>query len=138
MYPEKERLLAWTTKKLMRELWTAKHCCDVYMKRLLLRMIEWHARATRGWDLDVYHDGRFLEQWADSRVVAELSHAFARYDRDDIGQALFASARLFRRIAEETARRLSYDWLPKQGQAAMEWAGGCRSRGPDAPKENGI
>lgn len=39
----------WTAKKLRRsELWTAKSCCDGYMKRLLLRMIEWHFHAVNG------------------------------------------------------------------------------------------
>jgi len=35
----------WTAKKLHRgELWTAKRCCDDYLKRLLLRMLEWQAQ----------------------------------------------------------------------------------------------
>jgi aminoglycoside 6-adenylyltransferase len=128
--------IVWTTKKLMRgELWTAKHCCDVHMKGLLLRMIEWHARATKGWDLDVRYGGRFLEQWADPGVVAELPDIFAQYDEDDIWRALFSSGNLFRRMAEETARCLSYDWLPGQSQAAMEWARNCQSQGPSASKD---
>lgn len=119
--------VVWTAKKLMRgELWTAKFCCDVYMKRLLLRMVEWHARATAGWDVDVRYGGRFLEQWADSSIVTELGHVFSRYDEDDIWRALFATGNLFRRIAEETAQQLSYDWLAEQGQEAMEWAGKCQ------------
>ena len=36
----------WAAKKLRRgELFTAKQAVDSYMKRLLLRMLEWHARA---------------------------------------------------------------------------------------------
>ncbi|MFC1735726.1 aminoglycoside 6-adenylyltransferase [Candidatus Hydrogenedentota bacterium] len=121
--------VVYTAKKLRRgELWTAKHCCDVHMKGLLLRMIEWHARAKAGWDLDVRYKGRFLEQWADPSVVEELSEVFARYDEDDIWRALFATSNLFRRIAEETAQRLSYDWLAGQGQEAMEWASKCQSQ----------
>jgi len=39
----------WTAKKLRRgELWIAMSCLDSYMKRRLLQMIEWHARATHG------------------------------------------------------------------------------------------
>jgi aminoglycoside 6-adenylyltransferase len=115
--------VVWAAKKLKRgELWTAKFCCDVYMKRLLLRMVEWHTRATVGWDADVRYGGRFLERWADSRVLTELSHAFSRYDADDVWRALFATATLFRRIAEETAQQLSYDWQPEQADEAMKWA----------------
>ena len=40
-----------TTKKLLRgELWTAKSCCDGYMKGILLRMIEWYTLSKSGWD----------------------------------------------------------------------------------------
>lgn len=71
----------WTAKHMRRgELWWAKSCCDSYMKRLLLRMIEWHAHATMGWDYDTWHGGRFLEQWADQRVITALRSSFAHYD----------------------------------------------------------
>jgi aminoglycoside 6-adenylyltransferase len=99
----------WTAKKLRRgELWVAKSCCDIYMKRLLLRMIEWHTRATHGWDHDTWHSGRFLEQWADARVVEGLRVSFARYDRDDVRRALLETMNLFRWLAVETAGQLSY------------------------------
>jgi len=49
-----------TSKHLRRgELWWAKMCCDCYMQRLLLRMIEWHARVARGWNYDTWFRGRF-------------------------------------------------------------------------------
>jgi aminoglycoside 6-adenylyltransferase len=47
--------IVWTAKKLRRgELWTAKACCDSYMKWKLLGMIEWHTLASKGWDTDVW------------------------------------------------------------------------------------
>lgn len=85
-------------------------------------MVEWHTRATVGWDVDVRYGGRFLERWADSLVLTELSHAFSRYDADDVWRALFATGKLFRRIAEETAQQLSYDCQPEQAEEAMKWA----------------
>jgi aminoglycoside 6-adenylyltransferase len=63
----------WTAKKLRRgELWSAKQCSDGYMKRLLLRMIEWHARAMNGWHHDTWYGGRFIEDWADPRALKGL------------------------------------------------------------------
>lgn len=63
----------WTAKHLRRgELWWAKSCCDGYLKNLLLRMLEFHARATKGPDFDTWMSGRFLETWADPRAVAAL------------------------------------------------------------------
>ena len=99
----------WTAKKLKRgELWTARACSDGYMKRLLLKMIEWHAATMNGGDRDVWHDGRFLEQWADPRVPEGLRRAFGHYDRDDIRRALLAMMDLFRWLALEVTERLDY------------------------------
>jgi len=112
----------WTAKKLRRgELWTAKSCCDGYMKRLLLRMMEWHARATRGGSVDTWHSGRFLEQWADPQAIVELRGAFAHYDRADIARALLASVKLFRRLAQEAATRLGYPYPAEADGHITAW-----------------
>jgi aminoglycoside 6-adenylyltransferase len=46
----------------------------------LLPMMEWHAKATHTWDYDTWHDGHFLEEWADPRAVKGLQSAFPHYD----------------------------------------------------------
>lgn len=101
----------WTAKKLRRgELWTAQGCSDRYMKGRLLQMIEWHAGAAHGWDYDTWHGGRFLEQWADPRIVTDLKAAFAHYDAGDLWRGLRATMDLFRWIAVETAARGGYPY----------------------------
>jgi len=101
----------WTAKKLRRgELWTAKGCSDSYMKRRLLRMIEWHARAKNGFEYDTWHGGRFLERWASPRVVEDLRDAFAHYDEDDLWRGLLATMDLFRWVAIETAELLGHTY----------------------------
>ncbi len=109
----------WTVKKLRRgELWVAKSCGDGYLKHLLLRVMEWHARAAHGWDYDTWHGGRFLEQWADPRAVQGLRQAFAYYDENDVGRALLATMDLFRWLATETARLLGYPY-PSEAEAQV-------------------
>jgi len=111
----------WTAKKLRRgELWTAQGCSDSYMKWRLLRMIEWHARATNGWEYDTWHGGRFLEQWADDRVVKDLEGAFARYDEKDLWRGLSAMMDLFRWVAVETAARYKYPYPTSADEHATE------------------
>jgi aminoglycoside 6-adenylyltransferase len=101
----------WTAKKLRRgELWTAKSCCDSYMKHLLRQMVEWHTQATNNGKRDTWHNGRFLEQWADPRVVEELRNAYARYDKNEVKRALFVTTALFRWLATETAESLTYPY----------------------------
>ncbi len=50
-----------------------------------------------------------LEEWADPRVIAALAESFAQYDRQDISEALFATADLFLWTARETSEKLEYD-----------------------------
>jgi aminoglycoside 6-adenylyltransferase len=124
----------WTAKKLRRgELWTAKSCCDVYMKHLLLRMVEWNARATQGWDLDTWFNGRFLEEWASPQVVRELGRVFAHYAEDDVWRALIATMDLFRRIARETAEHLAYPYPASGDQRVTAWVIKCESDRCTAP-----
>ena len=79
----------WCAKHLRRgELWWAKSGIDMHLKGYLQRMLEWHARATRGDSHDTWLRGRFLEEWADPRAVAELNRAFAHYDAADMARAL--------------------------------------------------
>jgi aminoglycoside 6-adenylyltransferase len=105
----------WTAKKLRRgELWTAKSCADIYLKHLLLRLLEWHARAKRGAQTDTWMRGRFLEEWADPRAVAALPAIFAHYDAEDMWRALEATMELCRWLARETAELLNYEY-PAEG-----------------------
>jgi aminoglycoside 6-adenylyltransferase len=111
----------WTAKKLRRgELWTAKGCSDSYMKWRLLQMIEWHACATNGWEYDTWHGGRFLEQWADGRIVRELQGVFAHYDEQELWRGLSATMDLFRWVAVETAAQLKYPYPTSADEHATE------------------
>lgn len=92
----------WAAKKLLRgELWSAKMCLDSYLKNLLLKVLEAHAAIKN--HADVWHDGRFLDRWADEETRAELKNSFAHYDKIDMKNALKSTHKLFARIAKETA-----------------------------------
>ncbi len=111
----------WTAKHLRRgELWWAKSGCDDRLKYLLRRMLEWHARATKGLAYDTWLRGRFLEEWADPRALAELPQAFGHYDATDVQRALWATMHLFRWLAVETAERFSYSYPTLGDERATE------------------
>jgi len=88
----------------------AKSVCDTYMKRLLLKMISWHARAKHGLNYDVWHDGRFFEKWADPEFVKDFRKVYAVYSEDDFQRALKETMNLFRHVAIETAKTLNYSY----------------------------
>ena len=99
----------WTAKKLRRgEVFTALECLDAYMKARLATLMAWHARAVDP-SVDTWHEGRFLERWADPGALAALADAYARYDLRDVARALWETIDLWQGLEEETARRLGLD-----------------------------
>ena len=99
----------WAAKKLRRgEVFTAKGCLDGYMKDRLVTLLEWHARAIDA-SVDTWHDGRFLERWADPGALAALERAFAHYGVRDVARALWETIDLWQGLEEETASRLGFE-----------------------------
>lgn len=120
--------MAWTAKKLRRgELWIAKKCCDTYLKDLLLRMMEWEAQSVNNGKVDTWFGGRFLEQWALPKTVEELQQAFAYYDTNDVWRALEVTAKVFQRIAQETAIRLGYTYPLESDEHVSAWVSSVRT-----------
>ena len=118
--------VVWTVKKLQRgELWTAKACSDDYMKWILLRMMEWHSRATKGWNYDTWFRGRYLEEWVDRRALECLRNAFAYYDKDDIIRALLETMDMFRWIATETGEKMGYSYPTESDENITGWVRNC-------------
>jgi len=112
----------WSAKKLLRgELWSAKFCVDSYMKRLLLKIIEWHSYCENGWDYEIWHDGRFIDKWANDRVTEKFSEIFSHYEKSDIKIALFATMDLFRMLAIEIAQKLDYSYSFIADENAVKW-----------------
>ncbi len=99
----------WAAKKLLRgEIWSSKMCIDAYLKSYLLKMIELYSFEKN--HCDVWHDGRFLDEWADADVREELKQCFAHYDCEDMKQALLATKKLFAKLAKQTAEMLGYQY----------------------------
>lgn len=93
-------------------LWAVKFR-DWTTKELLLKMIEWYEKSTHGWDYDTWYLGHKIEKWAEKDLYKELQHIFAHFDSEDSWNALDSTVVLFRRLAKETAMRLSYHY-PEQ------------------------
>jgi aminoglycoside 6-adenylyltransferase len=96
----------WIAKKLRRgEVYTAVDCLDGYLKWRLVTLLGWHARAVDP-SADTWHEGRFLERWADPGALVHLEFAYARYSVRDAAYGLWSSVDLWQGLEEETARRL--------------------------------
>ena len=124
----------WAAKKLRRgEFWEAKGGIDSHMKsRCLLPMIEWHTQVTQKGKQDTWFRGRFLERWADPRIVAGLGNTFAHYDEDDLWNKLAGTMNLFRWIALEVAEPLRYTYPKESDSFASGWVEAAYwDRGPN-------
>jgi molybdopterin-guanine dinucleotide biosynthesis protein A len=96
----------WAARKLRRgEVFAAVDGVNSAMKRSLVTLLSWHARAVDA-DADVWDAGRFLERWGDPGALAALERAYAHYDLRDAARALWETIDLFQGLEEETARRL--------------------------------
>jgi aminoglycoside 6-adenylyltransferase len=91
-------------------------------------MIEWHAHATHDWNYDTWFRGRFLEKWADPRVVEGLRSSFAHYETDDVARALLEEMKLFRWVALETAKKLEYQYPVEAEEHVLRWVETCLLR----------
>ncbi|TCL42759.1 aminoglycoside 6-adenylyltransferase [Harryflintia acetispora] len=111
-----------TGKKLRRgELWAAKFCVDSYMKWRLLWMTEAYAHALHGPDYDTWHEGRFLEEWAEDWILKGLSQCFSHYDKDDMKAALLSTMELFGSVALKSAKLLGYPYPYGAQEYSAAW-----------------
>ncbi len=95
-------------KKLRRgEVWVAKAMCDCHLKKLVVEMLAWKTRlSTPG--VDTWHEGRFLERWADPQLLEEFRAACARFSADDVRRALRSTTELFARLEVDCALLLRF------------------------------
>ena len=99
----------WIAKKLRRgEVYTAVGCLDGYLKARLVTLLAWHAKAVDP-AVDTWHDGRFMERWADPGALVALEFAYGRYSVRDAAHGLWHSVDLWQGLEEETARRLGLE-----------------------------
>ena len=99
----------WAAKKLRRgEVYMAASCLDGYLKARFVTLLAWHARAVEP-TVETWHDGRFLERWADPGALVALELAFARYSVREVAHGLWQSIDLWQGVEEETARRLGLE-----------------------------
>ncbi len=101
----------WSIKKILRgEIWSGKTCIDGYLKELLRQMLELNALAKNGMDYEVWHDGRFFDQWAADDVIAGLGNSYGGYDADSLIKALDNTMHMFEKAAWDTASELKYTY----------------------------
>lgn len=118
--------IIWAYKKTLRgEIWSAKMSADNYLKHRLLRILELYCSSE---GKDVWHDGRFLDTWADKSILDELSGCFARYDADEIRTAIERTFSLFVRVSEKYAEAVGYAYPESAKKCAQDYISHQRAK----------
>ena len=111
----------WSVKKILRgETWSAKSCVDGYMKNLLRQMIECYSKAFYSENFDVWHDGRFFDNWVDENIKKQLKTAYGTYDAADILRAMTNTMSIFSGVSRKTAVMLGYTYPEEAESYAVE------------------
>lgn len=99
----------------------AKLVLESLMRPALLMMIAWHAQALFGAERDTWYNGRFLSEWADSRVLAALPNTYGGYSTAETWRSLFGFLILFRWLGEETAVQWQYTFPNEAADQILTW-----------------
>jgi aminoglycoside 6-adenylyltransferase len=81
---------------------------EVGLRNQLLPLIEWHTRATYGWNTDTWHNARFLKEWADPRVYAALQATYTSFDAAATWHGLLTLLDMVRWTTGEIAAHLGF------------------------------
>ena len=92
-----------------REFWVAKYR-DWTMKEDLLRLLEWHARATGKGDVNTWLLGKRILQWADDDTAEVIERIWPRWGASEMWPALLVQLELFRRLSRELQAALGVDY----------------------------
>ena len=74
-----------------------------WMKKWLLKMLEWNASAKSGFSLCIQNDGKNLRNWIDAKYYARLDPCFSGWGQSTGIASLYACLDLFSGITKETA-----------------------------------
>jgi aminoglycoside 6-adenylyltransferase len=113
--------LVWARKKLLRgETWMGASCVNMYLARLLLVMMTWHAAYCREGPVDTWHGGRFLERWAARPTLRKLQDCLTHYDPADavakLGSLRDTYGDLARTVAESLRFRFPAEVFERTGE----------------------
>jgi len=103
------------------ELWRADQILHCELRRNLLALIEWHAMVMQGPAVNLWPRGRFLEKWADPRVISEINREGKAGGRKYRLEELFTICDLYRSLAQEIAHSLGFTLPLREIAVIDEW-----------------
>ncbi len=101
--------ITYVAKSLWRdELYWAKYMNGNLHFKYLEKVIEWYIGMQRAWAVTTNKHGRWFKRYLDPETWEEIEKTFSGAHEQENWDALFNSARLFRRLAQGIASGLDY------------------------------
>lgn len=106
----------WDTTYVAKSLWRneifyAKYIFESLIhNEYLKRMIEWYIGSKHSWLANTNKYGRWFKRYLDNETWSQVEKAFADGNIEKNWESLFATTRLFNRIATKVARHLNYEY----------------------------
>ncbi len=104
----------WDTTYVAKSLWRDEIFYAKYVLESLLRnnylkeMLEWYIGSKHNWQVNTNKNGRWFKRYIDKEMWSEVKKTFADSDIEKNWESLFATTRLFNRVATEVATQLNY------------------------------
>ncbi len=92
-----------------REYWVVKFR-DWTMKRDLLQMLEWHARATRDEPVNTWLLGKRLHEWTEETTVTAAGQIWSNWEPAALWHSLLRQIELFRKLSSELTDKMGYEF----------------------------
>jgi len=102
------------------EQWHAVNLQSNCQEKLLLKLIEWHSFIFQDPE-KIWPRGRFLEEWADSRIVSDLQGLQLGFNRDTFWDSIFKLFDLHQRMALEICTQKGLSFPYDEANAYRRW-----------------
>ncbi|MEW8053187.1 MAG: aminoglycoside 6-adenylyltransferase [Candidatus Thiodiazotropha sp.] len=115
-------------KQLCRnELPFAKYMLDNALRHTHLhRMIEWYIGSQHDWSVNPGCHGKWFSRYLDTETWTAYKNSYAGFEIEKNWRAFFQLAKLFGRLAAETAEHLGYPYTEDLGKKVTEYAARLR------------
>lgn len=101
--------------------WRSQYEAGVELRGHLLTLVEWHARTEFGPSLDTWYGGRYMDAWADKRVLEAIRPVEFDPAPSNLEKAISMQLELIEWLAKEIAAHLDYPMIDDGQQEAIAW-----------------
>jgi aminoglycoside 6-adenylyltransferase len=129
--PEKEFTYAineifWCSNNIAKGMWRdelpyVKYMHDTIVRDALLKLLDWYAAMSHGWKISAGKHGKWLEKYLPPDIWEAYVRTYAGPGVDDTWEAVFETCRLARRVGQELARELGYNYPLEDDQRMLKY-----------------